>query len=104
MEKRPAGPGPGQYGTAKSAGKVCFDDCWRSEGNKIHEYRVGLTPDAVREYVANGHEVIVETGAGGGIGASDADYEAAGASIADEAAQVFERAEMIVKARSRSLP
>ncbi len=50
---------------------------------KIHEYRVGLTPDAVREYVANGHEVIVETGAGGGIGAGDADYEAAGARIAD---------------------
>ena len=38
---------------------------------KNHEYRVGLTPGAVREYVAHGHEVIVETKAGAGIGADD---------------------------------
>jgi hypothetical protein len=45
---------------------------------KNHEYRVGLTPGAVREYVAHGHEVIVETKAGMGIGEDDAAYQAAG--------------------------
>ena len=48
---------------------------------KNHEYRVGLTPGAVREYAAHGHTVIVETGAGAGIGADDAAYKAAGAAI-----------------------
>ena len=38
---------------------------------KTHEYRVGLTPGAVREYVHAGHEVVVETGAGAGIGAGE---------------------------------
>ena len=51
---------------------------------KNHEYRVGLTPGAVREVVAHGHEVWVESGAGHGIGASDSDYERAGARIAFE--------------------
>ncbi len=55
---------------------------------KVHEYRVGLTPGSVREYVAHGHGVLVETGAGAGIGASDEDYRAAGASIAADAAEV----------------
>ena len=45
---------------------------------KTHEYRVGLTPAAVREYVARGHEVIVEAGAGAGIVADDAAYRQAG--------------------------
>ena len=49
---------------------------------KNHEYRVGLTPGSVREYVAHGHEVLVETGAGAGIGADDNAYRAAGAKIA----------------------
>ncbi len=49
---------------------------------KNHEYRVGLTPAAVREYVAHGHEVLVETKAGAGIGADDDAYRAAGAKIA----------------------
>ncbi|QUS54798.1 alanine dehydrogenase [Pseudovibrio brasiliensis] len=66
---------------------------------KNHEYRVGLTPDSVREVVAHGHEVVVETNAGVGIGASDADYEAAGASILPTAAEVFAKAEMIVKVK-----
>lgn len=48
---------------------------------KNHEYRVGLTPDAVRDYVAHGHDVLVETMAGAGIGADDASYSAAGARI-----------------------
>lgn len=66
---------------------------------KNHEYRVGLTPGAVREYVAHGHEVIVETKAGMGIGADDAAYQAAGAMIAATAKDVFERSDMIVKVK-----
>jgi alanine dehydrogenase len=66
---------------------------------KVQEYRVGLTPSAVREYVAAGHSVLVERGAGNGIGASDEIYQRAGASIAADAAEVFRRAEMIVKVK-----
>ncbi|GHB31898.1 alanine dehydrogenase [Pseudovibrio japonicus] len=66
---------------------------------KNHEYRVGLTPDSVHEVVAHGHEVVVETNAGVGIGASDADYVAAGAAILPTAADVFAKAEMIVKVK-----
>ena len=66
---------------------------------KDHEYRVGLTPDSVNEVILHGHEVIVERGAGAGIGAGDADYAAAGADIAGAAETVFERAEMIVKVK-----
>ena len=66
---------------------------------KNREYRVGLTPDSVREFVAHGHEVYVETNAGSGVGASDADYQDAGASILATAAAVFETAEMIVKVK-----
>ena len=66
---------------------------------KNHEYRVGLTPGAVREAVAHGHEVFVESGAGHGIGASDADYEKAGAKITLSADDVFEAATLIVKVK-----
>lgn len=66
---------------------------------KNHEYRVGLTPESARELVAHGHEVWVETGAGNGIGASDADYEAAGAAIKADAKTVFDGCEMIVKVK-----
>ena len=66
---------------------------------KNHEYRVGLVPASVRELIGNGHTAIVETKAGGGIGFSDADYEAAGATIAGTAAEVFEKADMIVKVK-----
>ncbi|HEX5373808.1 MAG TPA: alanine dehydrogenase [Aquabacterium sp.] len=66
---------------------------------KVQEFRVGLVPSAVRELVLQGHEVLVETGAGEGIGASDADYAAAGAVIAADAAQVFAAAELIVKVK-----
>lgn len=66
---------------------------------KNHEYRVGLTPDSVHEMVAHGHEVYVEAQAGEGIGASDADYEAAGATILPAAKDVFATAEMIVKVK-----
>jgi alanine dehydrogenase len=66
---------------------------------KNHEYRVGLTPESVAELVAHGHDVIVETSAGAGIGAEDAAYEAAGAAIVATAAEVFERADMVVKVK-----
>lgn len=66
---------------------------------KNHEYRVGLTPESVRELVANGHEVWVEAGAGAGIGASDADYAASGAAIQPDANTVFDGCEMIVKVK-----
>ncbi|MEM7338060.1 MAG: alanine dehydrogenase [Actinomycetota bacterium] len=66
---------------------------------KNNERRVGLSPGSVREVVGAGHEVLVQTGAGGGIGADDAAYVAAGASIADDAAKVFDSADMIVKVK-----
>ncbi|MCB1420364.1 MAG: alanine dehydrogenase, partial [Notoacmeibacter sp.] len=66
---------------------------------KNHEYRVGLTPGAAREYVAHGHEVIIETGAGAGIGADDNAYRAAGAKIVKTAEEVFARSDMVVKVK-----
>jgi alanine dehydrogenase len=66
---------------------------------KTHEYRVGLTPGAVREYVAAGHGVVVETNAGAGIGATDDDYRKAGAAILDSAREVFAASQMIVKVK-----
>lgn len=66
---------------------------------KTHEYRVGLTPGAVREYVKDGHNVAVETNAGAGIGATDEDYRKAGAQIVPTAQEVFATAEMIVKVK-----
>ena len=66
---------------------------------KVKESRVGLVPSSVKELVSRGHEVIVQSTAGAGIGASDADYEAAGARIVADAASVFEQAKMIVKVK-----
>ena len=66
---------------------------------KPQEYRVGVTPDAAKEAIDRGHEVIIETGAGDGAGFSDAAYAAAGASIAPDAEAVFDAAEMIVKVK-----
>lgn len=66
---------------------------------KTKEFRVGLTPTSVREYVRNGHQVIVETNAGAGIQASDDDYIKAGAKIVATAKDVFDKAEMIVKVK-----
>ena len=53
---------------------------------KAQEFRVGLTPSSVRELVHHGHKVMVQTGAGNGIGFDDATYRAAGAEIAPNAA------------------
>jgi alanine dehydrogenase len=66
---------------------------------KVHEYRVGLVPAGARELVAAGHEVLVESGAGIGIGVDDAQYRAAGAAIAANAAEVFARADLVVKVK-----
>lgn len=66
---------------------------------KTAERRVGLTPTSVRELVTHGHEVVVQKGAGQGIGATDLDYTTAGASIEPDAARVWASAEMIVKVK-----
>ena len=66
---------------------------------KSQEYRVGLTPESVSELVADGHELWVETQAGAGIGALDADYEQAGAAIKATTAEIFAACEMIVKVK-----
>jgi len=66
---------------------------------KPDEYRVGLTPAAVREYVAHGHEVLVEQGAGGGAGYGDEAYVRAGAKILPDADAVFAQSQMIVKVK-----
>jgi alanine dehydrogenase len=66
---------------------------------KPQEFRVGLTPAAVREAVAHGHDVIIETGAGLGAGFDDAAYLAAGAEIVATAEAVFARADMVVKVK-----
>ena len=66
---------------------------------KNHEYRVGLTPESVRELAAHGHEVWVESGAGLGIGASDRDFEVAGGTIKLNAAVIFADCELIVKVK-----
>jgi alanine dehydrogenase len=66
---------------------------------KVHEYRVGLTPSAAREAAAAGHQVLIETEAGAGIGAGDDDYRRAGAEVVGTAAEVFARADLIVKVK-----
>src|SRR5579862_2635302 len=66
---------------------------------KNHEYRVGLTPASVREFVAHGHSVLVQSGAGAAIGLDDAQYRTAGATLADGAQEVFAKSDMIVKVK-----
>jgi alanine dehydrogenase len=66
---------------------------------KPDEYRVGLTPTAVREYVTRGHEVLVEKGAGAGAGYADSAYTRAGAKILGSEAEVFAQGELIVKVK-----
>ena len=66
---------------------------------KNHEYRVGMAPASVREAIKNGHEVMVETDAGKGIGVSDAEYARIGAQVIDTAEEIFARAEMVVKVK-----
>ena len=66
---------------------------------KNNEFRVGLTPDNVRAYVAAGHEVYIEAGAGVGSGFTDAEYAAAGAKLIDDAREVWAKCEMMVKVK-----
>jgi alanine dehydrogenase len=66
---------------------------------KPQEYRVGLVPGSVRELAHHGHQILVETNAGDGIGFSDDDYRNAGAEVAENAADVFAHSEMIVKVK-----
>ena len=66
---------------------------------KNNEFRVGLVPSSVQELVHHGHQVVVEAGAGLGAGISDADYVAAGASIASGPDPIFAEADMIVKVK-----
>lgn len=66
---------------------------------KNHEYRVGLTPAAVKELIEHGHEVYVQKSAGEGVGFSNEDYIKAGAAIVETAEEVFARVEMIVKVK-----
>ncbi len=66
---------------------------------KVSEYRVGLTPASVGELKAHGHDIIVQSGAGDGIGMANSDYESAGASIFPDAASIFAKADMIVKVK-----
>ncbi|MGA9028049.1 MAG: alanine dehydrogenase [Steroidobacteraceae bacterium] len=70
---------------------------------KIHEYRVGLVPAGVRELVDAEHRVLVQSGAGAGIGFDDAHYQAAGAAIAASAEAVFAASELIVKVKEPQL-
>ncbi len=71
---------------------------------KVHEYRVGLVPAAVRELCSAGHELLVQTGAGNGIGCSDEDYRQAGAAIAPHAEAVWADSQLIVKVKEPQLP
>lgn len=70
---------------------------------KTRENRVGLIPSSVRELTANGHTVLVETDAGCGVGFPDETYVDAGATIIQTAAEIFKRAEMIVKVKEPQL-
>jgi alanine dehydrogenase len=66
---------------------------------KPQEYRVGLTPESAAELARAGHDVLIEAGAGEGVGASDARYKQIGARIVPSAAAVFDEAELIVKVK-----
>ena len=66
---------------------------------KTLEFRVGLTPEGVRELAAQGHSVVVESGAGAGIGLADSTYEEAGGRVVANAAAVFENSDLIVKVK-----
>ncbi|WP_404438926.1 alanine dehydrogenase [Microbacterium aerolatum] len=66
---------------------------------KNNEYRVALTPSGVHDLVAAGHEVFVQSGAGVGSSMPDAEYADAGATLLDDAAEVWERAELLLKVK-----
>lgn len=71
---------------------------------KKHEYRVGMTPDAAKTYRAHGHSVYVQKGAGEGAGFTDAEYQIAGATLLDTAADVFGECDMVIKVKEPLAP
>ncbi len=66
---------------------------------KDNEYRAGMVPSSVHELVHHGHEVLVQTGLGLGIGLSDDEYRKSGAKVIDSAEEIFARSELIVKVK-----
>ncbi len=80
---------------------LCASACPKEIKN--HEYRVGLVPAGVRELVASGHQVLVQSSAGAGIGVDDAAYVAAGAKIVATAKEVFDGADLVVKVKEPQL-
>ena len=66
---------------------------------KEQEYRVALLPGGVYQLIRRGHAVLVERGAGVGAGYPDAEYESAGAKLVDAHAEVFARADLIIKVK-----
>jgi alanine dehydrogenase len=66
---------------------------------KPQEFRVGMTPNAAKEAVGHGHEVLIQSGAGLGAGFDDAAYEAAGAKIVGTATEIFAQSDMVVKVK-----
>ena len=70
---------------------------------KIHEYRVGLVPAGVRELVDSGHQVVVQSGAGAGIGFEDSHYQAAGGAISRRVEDIFGSSDLIVKVKEPQL-
>ena len=71
---------------------------------KVRENRVGLVPGGVKQLVQDGHQVIVENNAGLGIGITNDEYIAAGATIMATAAEVFNKAKMIIKVKEPQTP
>lgn len=66
---------------------------------KVHEYRIGMVPGSVRELIKHGHSVVIQAGAGLGIGFADPAYQDAGATIVTSREEVFAQADMIVKVK-----
>lgn len=66
---------------------------------KKEEYRVGLTPMSAKEYISNGHEVVVEKDAGAGSGFADEEYKEAGCKVVADKKKIFEKADMIIKVK-----
>lgn len=64
---------------------------------KNHEYRVGLTPASVKEFIANAHQVWIESHAGSAIGFTDQEYIVAGATIISDVNEIYAKADMIIK-------
>jgi alanine dehydrogenase len=87
-------------------GRVSEGSCMRvgvPKEIKVHEYRVGLVPAGVRELVAAGHQVLVQSTAGAGIGVDDAAYTAAGAKIVASSKEVFDGADLVIKVKEPQL-